>query len=136
VECTCPETNREYLTSLLGIFETDDAWSLMTDFRMLHLPSPSVCNNILPRYGNMDLRIICKVYARYESCKECYYTNSHRCQSNSRVNVATIVHVALASLCSYCCKHCPHQSLLKTSTIFPKMSHYKYQGTKHPVLSL
>lgn len=30
-------------------------------------------------------------------------TNSHRCQSNYRVNVATIVHVALASLCSYCC---------------------------------
>jgi len=56
----------------------------------------------------MDLHIICKLYARYESCKECYYTNSHRCQSNYRVNVATIVHGALASLCSYCCKHWPH----------------------------
>jgi hypothetical protein len=67
------------------------------------LESIGVCNNILPRYGNMDLHIMCKVYARYESCKECYYTNSHRCQSNYRVNVATIVHVALASLCSYCC---------------------------------
>jgi hypothetical protein len=61
----------------------------------------SVCNNILPQYGNMNLHIICKIYARYESCKECSYTNSHRCQSNYRVNVATVVHVALSSLCSY-----------------------------------
>jgi hypothetical protein len=49
----------------------------------------------------MNLHIICKICERYESCKECYYTNSHRCQSNYRVNVATIVHVALVSLCSY-----------------------------------
>src|SRR6266487_4851631 len=48
---------------------------------------------------------ICKIYARYESCKECYYTNSHRCRSNYRVNIATIVHVALASLCSYCAQY-------------------------------
>jgi hypothetical protein len=50
---------------------------------------------------NMNLHIICKICERYESCKECYYTNSHRCQSNYRVNVAIIVHVALVSLCSY-----------------------------------
>ena len=50
----------------------------------------------------MDLHIICKVYARYKSCKEYYYTNSYYYQSNNRVNIATIMHRALASLCLYC----------------------------------
>jgi hypothetical protein len=89
-EVVSAKTEEEY-KDILDKFKKEFNWN----------DGNSVCNNILPQYGNMNLHIICKIYARYESCKECSYTNSHRCQSNYRVNVATVVHVALSSLCSY-----------------------------------